>query len=163
MKPSILIWAVSVIALLACGPLGCSDDAPAPITDGGTDADSDSDSDSDSDTDSDSDSDTDSDTDSDSDIPCTVSVGPPQNPWDLEGTCESGPEECEAGFFEMEPSGDCEDMLTCCILPDQCQEIMGFECAAASDDCEGQPPMGDEFPMFGCPSDTPYCCVGPPN
>ncbi len=154
--------------LLAMAAAGCSDDPPGNF-DGGTDADTDSDADTDADSDSDSDSDTDSDTDSDSDsdsdsdIPCTVTVGPPQGGTEVDGTCESGPEDCEGGFFETNPGGDCEDMLTCCILPDQCEDTLGFECAAASDDCDGQPPMGDEFPMFGCPEDTPYCCVPPHN
>jgi hypothetical protein len=36
---------------------------------------------------------------------------------------------------------------------------IGGTCAAASDDCAGTPPMGDSFPMIGCPSDTPFCCL----
>jgi hypothetical protein len=60
----------------------------------------------------------------------------------------------------MDPQGSCaSEAEVCCVDTDQCVGAMGFTCEAASDDCAGDPPMGDEFPMIGCPPATPYCCI----
>ena len=91
---------------------------------------------------------------------CTVAVGPPDVQIELSGSCHGDQGECVGGFNPENPQGSCGAGMTCCVDTDQCEVTMGFECAAASDDCEGEPPMGmPEFPQVGCPPETPYCCV----
>ena len=136
----IIVLFASLFAFGGCGT-SCSD-----TLDGGSDSGTDGDSDSDSD--------------SDADTPCTVSVGPPEDTIDLSGTCLSDPADCDGGYDMMNQAGTCDSSQTCCVDTDQCETAMGATCAASSDDCEGDPPMGDEFPQMGCPPSTPFCCVG---
>jgi len=96
---------------------------------------------------------------------CTVQFGPPEDPFDLTGTCEENAEACEGGSDPMNPSGSCSGGLTCCVDTDQCETVAMGSCAATQDECEGEPPEGAPgFPELGCPQATPICCLpaGPP-
>jgi len=161
---------IFVLAAAAALALSCSDESPLGIIDAGsdggadTDADTDTDTDTDADTDVDTDTDTDVDTDvdtdtdsdTDADVTCTTNLGPTE----ITGTCSTDSTGCEGGLSQMDPQGSCEtEAEVCCVDTDQCIGAMGFTCEVASDDCEGTPPMGDEFPMIGCPPETPYCCI----
>jgi hypothetical protein len=147
----------AALALAGCG----GDDADA---DGGADAGSDADTDADSDTDTDADTDT---------HPvggaCTVTVGPTGNTVDVAGTCQANMEACTAGYDPGDQSGTCAATQTCCIDLGQCEATMAGTCHASADECGGATPPGG-FPMFGCPPESPVCCVpdaggdgGPPG
>jgi len=87
---------------------------------------------------------------------CTVLMGESAL---LSGHCEADPASCTGGFFPQDQSGTCTGGMTCCIDPDQCETTLMTVCVATSEECEGEPPNGNEFPQFGCPPPTPYCCV----
>ncbi len=95
--------------------------------------------------------------------PCVATVGPPEMPIDLDGTCAEDDAACEGGFDPGFPEGSCASGLTCCIHTDQCETVMMGTCAASDDECEGEPPEGAPgFPPFGCPESTPICCIPEP-
>ncbi len=94
---------------------------------------------------------------------CTVVVGPEGMTIELTGTCGEDPAGCDGGYDMMNPTGSCEGGLTCCIHDDQCETAMMGTCAETEDECEGEPPPdAPGFPMMGCPSETPVCCIPEP-
>jgi hypothetical protein len=141
---------LGLAAALALG--ACDDSSPDADADGGTDADTDAD------TDSDSDTDTDTDTDADAGMECSISVGPAENSTEVFGTCQTSPDACAAGYDPGDQAGTCDDALTCCVDLGACEFPLNGTCAASADECTGAaPPLG--FPEFGCPEETPVCCL----
>ena len=158
MKPILLgLWLGAALALAGCG-----DDSSS----GGADAGADTDTDTDTDADSDSDSDTGSDTGA---AACTITIGPTGHTVDVAGTCQDSMEQCAAGYDPGNQSGTCASDMTCCVDLGQCETTMAGTCAATAGECGGTAPP-DGFPTFGCPAETPVCCVpdvggdgGPPG